>query len=413
MALRVIAEALAEASVSQRARIVATLIKITGDWALAEDCTQDAFAAAVTDWAVKGVPANPGAWLTTVAKNRAIDRLRRASTEQRAVQQLAVLESLTDVDVYELEDDRLRLIFTCCHPALAMDARVALTLRTIAGLTIAEIARAFLVTESTMTKRLVRARAKIKAAGIPYRVPPAHLLPERATGVFAVLYLLFNEGYSASAGETLVREPLTREAIRLTRLVVNLLGDDPLAAEALGLLALMLFHQSRTASRTDATGDIITLEHQDRTLWDSDLIAEGLTALSEATARRARPGVYQLQAAIARVHVVAPSAELTDFGRIAQLYDALGVVSPSPVVELNRAVAVAMSRGPEAGLAIMDGLAASGALADYYLLPAARADLLRRLGRRTEAAVQYRAALVLAPSDVEQRYLERRLRESS
>jgi RNA polymerase sigma-70 factor (ECF subfamily) len=294
-----------------------------------------------------------------------------------------------------------------------MNARIALTLRTVAGLSTAEIARAFLVTESTMTKRLVRARAKIKAAGIPYRVPPAHLLPERATGVFAVLYLLFNEGYSASAGETLVREPLTREAIRLTRLVVALLGDDQLATEALGLLALMLFHQARTASRTDASGDIITLEHQDRALWDPVLIAEGTAAMHEATSRRSKPGPYLLQAAIAQCHVVAPSAEATDFGRVARLYEALGVVSPSPVVELNRAVAVAMSRGPEAGLTIIDGLVESGALDGYYLLPAARADLLRRLGRRTEAAVEYRAALALAPSDVEQRYLSRRLEEST
>jgi len=413
MAIRVVDEALAEASASERARIIATLIKITGDWELAEDCTQDAFAKAVTEWATTGVPTKPGAWLTTVAKNRAIDRLRRSATETRAVAELAVLESLTEVDVHELDDDRLRLIFTCCHPALAMEARVALTLRTVAGLTTAEIARAFLVTESTMTKRLVRARAKIKAAGIPYRVPPAHLLPERATGVFSVLYLLFNEGYSASVGETLVRAPLTREAIRLTRLVVALLGDDPLATEGLGLLALMLFHQAREESRTDATGDIITLEHQDRTLWNPVLIAEGRAALAEATRRRARPGVYLLQAAIAQCHVVAPSAEATDFGRVARLYEALGVVSPSPVVELNRAVAVAMSQGPEAGLEIIDGLAASGTLEGYYLLPAARADLLRRLGRRTEAAVEYRAALALAPSEVEQRYLQRRLAEST
>ena len=413
MAVRVVDEALAEASASERARVVATLIKLTGDWELAEDCAQDAFAKAVTEWAAKGVPTNPGAWLTTVAKNRAIDRLRRSATETRVVAELAVLESLTEVDVHELDDDRLRLIFTCCHPALAMEARVALTLRTVAGLTTAEIARAFLVTESTMTKRLVRARAKIKAAAIPYRVPPAHLLPERATGVFAVLYLLFNEGYSASAGETLVRAPLTREAIRLTRLVVALLGDDPLASEGLGLLALMLFHQAREQSRTDATGDIVTLEHQDRTLWNPDLIAEGRAALAEATRRRAKPGVYLQQAAIAQCHVVAPSAEATDFGRVARLYEALGVVSPSPVVELNRAVAVAMSQGPEAGLEIIDGLAASGVLDGYYLLPAARADLLRRLGRRTEAAVEYRAALGLAPSEVEQRYLQRRLAEST
>ena len=413
MAIRVVDDALAAASASERARIVATLIKLTGDWDLAEDCTQDAFAKAVTEWAAKGIPTNPGAWLTTVAKNRAIDRLRRSATETRAVAELAVLDSLTEVDVHELDDDRLRLVFTCCHPALAMEARVALTLRTVAGLTTAEIARAFLVTESTMTKRLVRARAKIKAAAIPYRVPPAHLLPERATGVFAVLYLLFNEGYSASAGETLVRAPLTREAIRLTRLVVALLGDDPLASEGLGLLALMLFHQAREQSRTDATGDIITLEHQDRALWNPDLIAEGRAALAEATRRRARPGVYLLQAAIAQCHVVAPSAEATDFGRVARLYEALGVVSPSPVVELNRAVAVAMSQGPEAGLEIIDGLAASGVLDGYYLLPAARADLLRRLGRRTEAAVEYRAALALAPSEVEQRYLQRRLSEST
>ncbi|WP_394769344.1 RNA polymerase sigma factor [Lacisediminihabitans sp.] len=421
---RFAASAVASASAEETARIVSTLIRVTGDWALAEDCVQDAFARALVDWPVHGIPSKPGAWLTTVAKNAAIDRLRRFATERAALRQLAIMAELEGLDSEgsagsgleddALEDDRLRLIFTCCHPALPMDARVALTLRTVAGLTTGEIARAFLVSESTMAKRLVRARAKIRDAGIPYRVPPPRLLPGRTAGVFAVLYLLFNEGYSAT-GDRLVREPLAREAIRLTRLLVQLLGESPHTSEALGLLALMLFQHARTAARLDSAGDVVTLEHQDRSLWDADAVAEGLALLRTADRRclerGERPGRYQLQAAIAGCHLVARDAASTDFARVAVLYEALALIAPSPVVELNRAVAVAMSQGAEAGLALVDALDRAGSLDGYYLLPATRADLLRRLGRTTEAARDYRRARDLAPSEVERRYLSRRLAE--
>jgi RNA polymerase sigma-70 factor (ECF subfamily) len=390
-------DVLSAASVSERARIVSTLIRITGDWDLAEDCAQDAFARAIVEWPRAGIPRNPGAWLTTVARNRAIDRLRRATTESAALRVLA----LTPVDSAEdaplaVDDDRLRLIFTCCHPALAMNARVALTLRTIAGLSTA--------------KRLVRARAKSRNAGIPYRVPPARLLPARTAGVLAVLYLLFNEGYSATGGDTLVREPLVLESIRLARLLVALLGDGPISGEARGLLALMLFHHARSESRTDASGDLVTLERQDRTTWDRAAIEEGIRVLGMAPDDE--PGRYRLQAEIARCHATAPDAEATDFSRIAHLYCRLALIAPSPVVELNRAVAVAMARGPEAGLEIIHALDATGGLEGYYLLPAARADLLRRLGRHAEAAVDYRRARDLAPSDAERRYLSSRLDET-
>lgn len=419
-----VSSAIASASAEETARIVSTLIRVTGDWALAEDCVQDAFAHAMVDWPVHGIPSRPGAWLTTVAKNRAIDRLRRLATERAALRRLAIVAELEELgrDSSELpalegdalEDDRLRLIFTCCHPALPMDARVALTLRTVAGLTTAEIARAFLVSESTMAKRLVRARAKIREAGIPYRVPPPRLLPERTAGVFAVLYLLFNEGYSAT-GDRLVREPLAREAIRLTRLLAGLFGESPHSSEALGLLALMLFQHARTAARLDSVGDVVTLEEQDRSLWDADAISEGVALLRTADRRclerGERPGRYQLQAAIAGCHVVARDAGSTDFARVAVLYESLALIAPSPVVELNRAVAVAMSQGAEAGLALVDALDRAGSLDGYYLLSATRADLLRRLGRTTEAARDYRRARDLAPSEVERRYLSRRLAE--
>jgi RNA polymerase sigma-70 factor (ECF subfamily) len=416
-------DAVAAASSTERARVIATLIRVTGDWDLAEDCVQDAFARALVDWPSRGIPNSPGAWLTTVARNTAIDRLRRSSTEARAVKQLAVISELETDDVPrdELDDDRLRLIFTCCHPALAMEARIALTLRTVAGLSTAEIARAFLVTEATMAKRLVRARAKIRDAGIPYRVPPAHLLLSRATGVFAVLYLLFNEGYSASSGDALVREPLAAEAIRLTRLLDGLLADSGafdgirLVSESHGLLALMLFHHSRRASRTDSHGDVITLEHQDRSLWDRAAIDEGIALVRAATQirleRGERAGIYELQASIAECHVRATDAATTDFARVAELYGELALISPSPVVDLNRAVAVAMSQGPEAGLALIDAIDRSGALSGYYLMPAAKADLLRRMGRRTEAITEYHRALELAPAEVEKRYLGRRITE--
>ena len=306
-------------------------------------------------------------------------------------------------------DDRLRLIFTCCHPALPLEARVALTLRTLAGLTTAEIARAFLVPEPTMAKRLVRAKRKIRNAGIPYRVPPAHLLAERTGGVLAVLYLLFNEGYAASAGADLVRERLSAEAIRLARALAQLMPDEP---EALGLLALMLLHDARRSARVDRAGDLVPLEEQDRARWDRDAISEGVDLL-DAALRLGRPGPYQVQAAIAACHATAAEASATDWAQIAALYGELARLVPSPVVKLNRAVAVAMAEGPAEGLAMVEELEASGNLAGYHLLPATRADLLRRLGRPAEAAAAYRQALELAATDAERRYLARRLAETT
>ncbi|TFD23564.1 sigma-70 family RNA polymerase sigma factor [Cryobacterium lyxosi] len=382
---------------------------MTGDFALAEDCAQDAFVRAFSDWRKGGIPDNPGAWLTTVAKRRAIDLLRHAGAEDRALRRVAVEADEPvepDPDINAGIDDRLRLIFTCCHPALPIDARVALTLRTVAGLTPAQIARAFLVTEPAMDKRLVRARAKIRHAGIPYRVPPPDLMPERRDGVLAVLYLLFTEGYSATGGEDLIRISLLREAIRLTRLLVELMPDD---GEVRALLALMLLHHARTAARTDAVGDVVTLEEQDRSLWDPDAITEALTILRLLVPRAGR---YELQARIAACHLEASDAASTNFARIAELYDALAFIDPSPVVELNRAVAVAMSQGPEAGLRLIDALVTSRGMEDYYLLPATRADLLRRMGRGTEAATEYEKALQLAPSEAEKRYLGKRLAET-
>jgi RNA polymerase sigma-70 factor, ECF subfamily len=395
-------------------RIVATLIRVTGDWDLAEECAQDAFAAALKTWPDNGVPRNPGAWLTTTARHRAMDRLRRSAVGALKLQEVARMADpeapgQREGDESGIADDRLRLIFTCCHPSLSLEARVALTLRALAGLTTVEIARAFMVSEETMAKRLVRAKQKIREASIPYRVPPAHLLPERTTAVLGVLYLLFNEGYSATAGADLVRTNLCTEAVRLARTLTTLMPDEP---EPLGLLALMLLHDARRGARVDESGDVVTLEDQDRSLWVGSEIEEGVAVLDEALSRR-RPGPYQLQAAIAACHATALEAAATDWAGIVRLYDQLALYLPSPVVQLNRAVAVAMAEGPAAGLELVEELERSGSLTAYHLLPATRADFLRRLGRNAEAATSYRQALELASTDAERRFLVRRLEETA
>jgi RNA polymerase sigma-70 factor (ECF subfamily) len=405
-------EAVEDAFRQEWGRVVATLIRITGDWDLAEECAQDAFERALKRWPTDGIPSRPGAWLSTVARNRALDRLRRKKTEIIKVQEAIELSTPndpieTDGDPRDISDDRLRLIFTCCHPALPFEARIALTLRTLAGLTTAEIARAFLVPEATMAKRLVRAKHKIAEAAIPYRVPPAHLLPARVTGVLAVLYLLYNEGYSVSSGDEPLQMNLSEEAIRLSRALAQLMPDEP---EAAGLLALMLLQHSRRRARVDGEGELVALEDQDRSLWEREEIDEA-TSLLEDALRKGRAGPYQLQAAIAACHADANRAAGTDWDEIAALYERLATIMPSPVVELNRAVAVAMADGPAVGLALVEALAAAGELQGYHLFHATRADLLRRLGRTTEAAESYRQALALTASPAERRFLSHRLAE--
>ncbi len=394
-------------------RAVATLIRVLGDFDAAEEAVQEAFVVALERWPRDGVPSNPGAWITQVARNSAIDRLRRESNLREKTAILEGLEALrppelTPADAVAaaggIEDDRLRLIFTCCHPALAIEARIALTLRTLGGLTTAEIGRAFLVAEGTMAQRLVRAKRKIGQAGIPYDVPDAERMPERLPGVLATLYLIFNEGYLASDADSLVRTELSAEAIRLARVLAAMLPREP---EVAGLLALMLLTDSRRPARVDAGGEAVPLDQQDRALWDAEQIAEGL-ALSERAAAHGPVGPYTIQARIAAAHAEARAPEQTDWARIVRLYEWLARVSPGPVVELNRAAAVAMSEGPERGLGLIDEIEG---LDEYQQLHSARAELLRRLDRDAEAASAYARAIELTSNQVERRYLERRLAE--
>ncbi|WP_433475816.1 RNA polymerase sigma factor [Spirillospora sp. CA-142024] len=398
-------QAVAAAFREEWGRVVATLIRMTGDWDFAEECAQEAFARALERWPDAGVPRRPGAWLTTTARNHALNRIRRGATETEKLRELATMTGPQEPPgPGGVPDDRLRLIFTCCHPALPIEARVALTLRTLLGLTTGEIARAFLVAEPAMAQRLVRAKRKIRQAGIPYRVPAAHLLPERTASVLGVVYLLFNEGYAASEGADPVRVDLCAEAIRLARVLHGLMPGDP---ETAGLLALLLLQDSRRAARQDAAGDLVPLDEQDRERWDRRAIAEGVELLDGAL-RRGTPGPYQVQAAIAACHANARTAAETDWPQIAALYGRLEAMNPGPVVRLNRAVAVAMADGPRVGLALLDTIEG---LDGYHLFPATRADLLRRLGRNEEAAAAYREALGQARTEPDRRFLTRRLHE--
>ena len=392
-------------------KVLATLIRLLGDFDLAEEALHDAFTAALNQWPKEGMPNNPRAWLVSTGRFKAIDAMRRherldASKRAIAEELYSDISNGAALEDESIEDDRLRLIFTCCHPGLPSEARVALTLREVCGLTTEEIARAFLTAPSTLAQRIVRAKAKIRDARIPYQVPSPADLPDRLDTVLQVIYLVFNEGYSASSGPSLTRSDLSGEAIRLGRLLVELLPEP----EAVGLLALMLLQESRRTARTSSTGDLVLLEDQDRSLWNREQIAEGKTLIERALSSR-RFGPYIVQAAIAAVHAEAPSASATDWAQIVGLYDLLVRVEPSPVVELNRAVAVAMRDGPEAGLALIDSILTRGDLGEYHLAHAARADLCRRLGRKAEARASYARALALARQEPERRFLERRLAE--